>query len=190
MSGPCVGVVSIQRDGAGDAVDRHLSWGMLVDADAVIVPAPLDWLRDPDVTFQVLIASARRTGPGLVERIQVRSATTIGLAAQPDGAAAMLRLAQPSAHRPFAEGFDSAAIEAALGADPDVWTALEITGVLPADVRTFPVSEVLGPVSIWERDRRENLVRDRIDTPGGVIGILCCWIIRCNRCETCAGPWW
>ena len=36
----CQPVVSIQRIAAGDAVMRHLSWGVLVDDDAVIVPGP------------------------------------------------------------------------------------------------------------------------------------------------------
>jgi hypothetical protein len=168
-----------------------LSWGVLVDIDAVLVPGPLDWLHDPEITFEVLVASARREGPGIVERIRVASAQTLGLTERPDGAVAMLRLAHESAHRPYAESFDEAAIEAALTGDPDVWAALEGTGVLPRDVRTLPVDDVLGPVATWERQIREGLTRDRsADDPSHAVGLLCCWIFRCNRCGTCPDQWW
>src|SRR4051794_36275965 len=102
---PCQPVVSIQRDGAGTAVDRHLSWGVLVDADAVLVPGPLDWLRESKITFEVLLASARRAGPGVVERIRPRRAEVAGVETAPDLGAGLIWLDRPSRHRPSAASF-------------------------------------------------------------------------------------
>jgi hypothetical protein len=161
-----------------------------VDDDAVIVPGPLDWLRNPDVTFEVLIASARNGGPGLIERIRVRAAEIIGLAAHPDGSIGMLRLERPSKHRPYAETFDMDALEQELGAQPDIWAALQVTGNVPPGIQGRDVSAVLGPLVNWERQEREELVNERLGDPQGSVRVICCVFVSCSRCFICSGEWW
>ncbi|MDQ3276335.1 MAG: hypothetical protein M3Q39_15250 [Actinomycetota bacterium] len=161
-----------------------------MDNDAVAVPGPLDWLRDPDVTFEVLIASKRNQGPGVVERIRVRAAEVFGLESNPDGSVALLRLERPSEHRPNAEILDTDKAEAALAANPDLWMVLEETGGLPAGIRELPVDAVLGPIVEWERERRAKLVRVRLGNPSDTVALRCCFWSGCQRCRKCPGNWW
>lgn len=188
----CQPVVSIQQDVEGDAVARHLCWGVLVDDDVVVVPGPLGWLRDTSVVLEVLLASARRSGPGVVERIRLRHAEISGLRSVADDAAAILRLASPSRHRPFPSRCDRDELAARLTENPNVWTALEDVGAVPKGVPDLPVSAVLGPVARWERQRREQLVRDGlVAKPVDVASSWCCAAFPiCCRHIQCVGPWW
>jgi len=185
-------VVSVQRVAAGDAVARHLAWGALVDADVVVAPTPAAWLLDPEVTFEVLLASSRRTGPGVTERLPVRQAALAGLQGSPDGAIAVLRLAHPSAHRPFTGAGDVDDLARRLAEAEDVWAALEEAGAVPRGVRNLPVEAVLGPVAAWEREHRARLVRNAlVETPGQLAYSLCCWLLPvCCRGLESPGPWW
>jgi hypothetical protein len=190
MPDSCEAVVSIQLATAPDAVSGFLGWGALIDQNRVITSGPLDWLRDPTVRFNVLLASARRGGPGVVERLEVEHAEIVGLSTNPDGAAAVLHLAQPSAHKHIVSAAISADdIATALRTEPDVWTALEAVGAVPAGLLQLPVDRVLGPVEEWERIKRENLVTSNLSpTPGDAGFHVCCMFFACP-CD-CPGPWW
>lgn len=189
MDWSCPGVVSIQRIAAGDAVDRHLSWAVLVTNDLVVAPAPLDWLRDPEVDFEVLVASARRAGPGVVERIRVRRADVVGLDGAPGGAAAILRLEHRSRHRPHAGEFERDEFEAVLAGETgevDIWRALVAVGAVPGDLLDREVLPVLGAVASWERARRAGSVHERLSSPRELTGSWCC-VFKC--CDDCVGSW-
>jgi hypothetical protein len=191
MPVPCEAVVSIQLATAPDALTGFLAWGALIDRDRVATPGPLDWLRDPTVRFHVLLASARRDGAGVVERLEVERAEILGLAGNPDGAAAVLHLAQPSRqHKPdVGAGISAADIATAIGGQPDVWTALEAVGGVPRGLRDLPVDRVLGPVVEWERITREGLVTTDLSATPDDAGIRwCCLFYRCP-CD-CPGQWW
>jgi hypothetical protein len=187
MDWSCPGVVSIQRIAAGDAVDRHLSWALLVTNDLVVAPAPLDWLRDPKVDFEVLVASARHKGPGVVERIRVRRADIVGLDGAPSGAAAILQLEHRSRHRPHTAEFVRDEFEAVLAEEADVWQALATVGAVPRDLLDQEVLPVLGPVASWERARRANSVHERLSSPPELAATWCC-LDKC--CAACVGRWW
>lgn len=187
MDWSCPGVVSIQRIAAGDAVDRHLSWAVLVTNDLVVAPAPLDWLRDPEVDFEVLVASARHEGAGVVERIRVRRADIVGLDKAPSGAAAILQLEHRSRHRPDVGGFERDEFKAVLAEEVDIWQALATVGAVPRDLLDQEVRPVLGPVASWERARRANSVHERLYSRSELVGRWCC-PFKC--CADCVGRWW
>jgi hypothetical protein len=187
MGYSCPPVVSVQRIDRGDATKRHLSWGILVDPGVVIAPGPAEWLRDPEVEFEVLIASVSKSGAVAVERIPVRRAEFLGLKSNPSGAAVQLYLVHPSKHRPYVnDDFDDEALQVALNGGADLWTALEISYGVPKGVRERPV-DVLDPVVRWERERRDSLVRQRlVDDAGGVVDIICCiWWVCHSGCKDC-----
>ena len=187
----CVPIVSIQRDGDGTLVERHLSWAVLVDTDAVQVPGPVDWLRDPDITFEVLLASRRQNGSGVVERIRPSRVTIFKVDGAPDDdASAVISLDRPSRHRPSGSLFDPVNFAAALAADTIIWQALEALGSIDPQVRLLPLDAVLAPVAEWERTRREQMVRDQIGSPDDIARGLCCAWGACKRCMTCGDPWW
>jgi hypothetical protein len=191
MAEPCEPMVSIQRLTAGDLVTGHLAWGVLIDSDLVVVPGPLDWLLDPTVQFDVLLASGRRNGPGVVERLKADQAEVVGLQANPDGAAAVLRLASPSIHKPSRGGaFDAQELGARLAAASSVWEALESVGEVPTGLLDLPVDRVLGPVNEWELIRRRDLVGINLSPTFDEAGIKWCCIFRRCPCDLCAGPWW
>jgi hypothetical protein len=186
----CPGIVSIQRDGHGSALDRHLSWGVLVDTDAVLVPGPVDWLSDPDVTFEVLLASGGRAGPRHVERIRPTRARIVGVEDPGAVPGAVIWMERPAKDRPAVLDFDTALVTAALSREPDLWTALESAGVVDRRVRTMPLDTALTPVVAYERRVREAMVRTNLQPPGSTAGFLCCWFMRCLYCDTCGDPWW
>jgi hypothetical protein len=191
MAEPCEPVVSIQRLTAADTITGHLAWGVLMDSDLVLTPGPLDWLRDPTVQFEVLLASARRNGPGVVERIKAEQAEVFGLQANPDGAVAVLRLAQPSQHKPFrGAAYDAREFGERLAGAPSVWEALETVGDVPGGLLDLPVDRVLGPVNEWELIRRRDLVRINLSPTPDEVGIKWCCIFRRCPCDLCQGRWW
>ncbi|WP_212993186.1 hypothetical protein [Actinoplanes auranticolor] len=176
---------------AGDAVDRHIVFGELVDADAVVVPGPLDWLRDPAIDFEVLIASSRRGGPGHVERVRVRQAEVIGVDSGPEGACAVLRLERAAAHRPYAGGrFDGDRLRTELEGYPDVWRGLCAIGAVRTELTDLDKDRVLRPVADWEAARRAALVRERLVSPAEVAQLKCCIFVICWWCQECRGDWW
>lgn len=182
----CPAVVSIQLATARDALDGHLAWGELIGPDLVVVPAPLDWL-DAGAPLEVLLVSAAVRGPGLVERIKPAEITTFGLEANPAVATAAVRLAHPSRHMPAGGTVDTAALEARLATDPDLWTALESLGGVRRGIRDLPKVEVLGPVVQWETEIRRGLVKTTVyRLPHEIIINWCLFSPRCG----CTGPWW
>lgn len=186
----CQAVVSIQRFGLGDAIERHLSWAVQIDVDCVLVPGPLDWLRDPEVDFEVLLASGTRSGPTLVERIRPVRAQIVAAQGAPDGAVAAIWLERASVNRPVVHELVDAAFVAAVETEPDLWRAFESTGVIDAGMLRLPVDVVLAPVVVWERARRSRLVRrDLVLAPHEMPAIFCCWLMACWRCHDC-GSWW
>jgi hypothetical protein len=190
--------VSIQNTAAGDAVSGHLSWGLLVDRDQVLVPGPFGWLRDTTISFEVLLASSRANGDFLVERIKTVGVDLTGLETQLDDGIAALQLDHGSEHGPTRLQNVSGKEMAALIADGhSVWEALEKLGAVPAGILARSVPKVLEPVKSWEAIVRERLVKDGVhpvQLPQGIPNWLCCaFSIACGNeaCRTqCNGPWW
>lgn len=188
MAGPCAGVVSVQRVSAANAVDGHLSWGALIDSNAVIAPAGGEWLTDPGVEFEVLLASARERGPGYVERIRVKRANVVAVtSAEPS--LLNLKLIDHARHRPSVGTFDKDVFLSRLRENPDIWQALVDMRVIPVDPSDYDEEVVLGPVVEWERSRRIDLVREKLIDPRDVTGFTCCPIV-CFWCEPCPRRWW
>ncbi|GAA0463772.1 hypothetical protein [Streptomyces olivaceiscleroticus] len=183
MSEPSEPVVSIQRADTHDAVVGHLAWGVLVGPDLVVVPGPVDWLRDEKMPVEVLLAPKPTTGtaPGFIERIKVESATTLGLSTEPAGAVAFLQLAQESRFRPVGEEYQRQQLLAPLHENPDVWRAFESVGAVPAGVRELPAAELLSPVRDWETDHRRGLVNDESGrTVAEVVARICPISPKCH----------
>lgn len=180
----CEPVVSIQRVGAADAVDGHLSWGVLVEPDLVVAPGPLDWVRDDAVSWEVLLASANSGNrPGFVERIRLERVEVLGFDAHPEGAAAALRLTQPSRHRPVGAAFDSEAFRDGLAGSPDVWAALEGCRAVPPGIRDRVPAQILPVVDAWEDTLRRRLVRTRGFQDPGAISVQWCKIFKTCDCS-------
>jgi hypothetical protein len=188
----CEPVVTIQRRSAADLIEGHLSWGVLIDRDRVLVPAPLDWLQDPDIDFEVLLASARQGGRGLVERIAVTRADVRGVKDGEEQAFAILTLAYESRHTAVrGTAYDPETLTSRLADSPDVWTALEEVGEVPPGVRDYPVAQVLEPVMRWEAIKRREIVRYRLEpSPDDASLNWCCLFHICTRCHECPGHWW
>src|SRR5947209_2174956 len=125
----CDPVVSIQRSDAPDAVAGHLAWGRLMNRRLVACPGPLDVLSAASVPLVVLLASADLSGPGTVERIAIERADVLGLQEAPAGSVALLRLAYASRHKPQPRRVDQINLERKISSSPDIWTALEETGI-------------------------------------------------------------
>ncbi|MGI5380438.1 hypothetical protein ACQEV2_40655 [Streptomyces sp. CA-251387] len=187
MTKLCQPVVSIQRADLSDPVSGHLSWGVLIAQNLVAAPGPLEWLYDEKIPLEVLLASARRNSPGFVERIKPEGADVMGLEDHAEGTTAVLRLAQPSAHRSATDEFRKEEFEMLLSASPDMWAALEGAGGVPTGIRELPKEQVLGPVREWEASLRRDLVRDRTRrTVGEVTWVWCPLSPKCG----CPGQWW
>ena len=82
------------------------------------------------------------------------------------------------------------ALEQELGAQPDIWAALQVTGNVPPGIQGRDVSAVLGPLVNWERQEREELVNERLGDPQGSVRVICCVFVSCSRCFICSGEWW
>lgn len=182
----CEPIVSIQLANISDPVDGHRSFGVLMAPDTVVVPGPTDWLDDT-TSFEALLATAERDGPGTVERIKVGSATVLGLDTAPGGGVGIMTLTHPAQHEPTVRITDTQAFETALGADPDLWTALETAGAIPPGIRGLPANAVLGPVRDWEQAHRATWPIRNFPHDPGTISVRWCKIIR--TCD-CAGRWW
>jgi hypothetical protein len=184
MSYPCTPVVSIQRVDAGSARDRHRSWGVLVDADVVVAP-PLDGFADPQVGFEVLLASRPADGSFMIERIAVQRIERYGLNANLDLAVLAFRLAVPSRHRAYLGTYDLAAFAAAFAGSPDAWAALVAGGVVPRDVLDRPL-DALDPIVAEEQRRRRDGVEDHgYDQVVDLLQGWCCIFHICHNCFLC-----
>jgi len=156
----------------------------------VLAPGPLDWLRDPAVGFEVLLASAVDADTGAVERLGVSRVEIFGRRTGPGGEIAVLHLESPSRHRPYTGQVDDAALARAVRHSGDVWGALVEHGALP-DIRDREPAIVLARVADWERAARERLVVDRTDDELPPLPpIFCCFFHFCRKCFSDQGTWW
>ncbi|MFD7818604.1 hypothetical protein ACFV6E_37730 [Streptomyces sp. NPDC059785] len=192
MPDMCDPVVSIQRSDIRDAVEAHEAWGVLASNTLVLAPGPLDWLHDDGIPTEVLIVpvAGRDDAPEAVERITIASATVLGFAEHPKGAAALLHLTRASRHRPTMQEFSASDLVAPLAENPDVWHALEQAGAVPAGIRETRPARVLGsvpeatpPAFLAERQvRRTYQVRDNTSPDiSEVAGSTCRPFPACQR---------
>lgn len=182
-------VVSIQRLGTADPVEAHLAWGRLIGNEQVVVSGPFDWLEAVPSGVQVLLASARRHGPGVVERLDVAGIRVLGMQPENDGAVALVTLARPSAHAHARLSMDLGEFEAALAVNSNVQEILESMGVLRPEINLLDPSAVLGPVGEWEQVRRNSLVRLSLSSNPGDVGILWCFFWS-PWCRDRTEKWW
>jgi hypothetical protein len=168
-------IVSIQRIDSGSAKERHLSWGVLADCDTVLSP-PFAAIHDPDVDFEVLIASSYLDGSFKIERIAVRRIDLCGLRGHVRLAVPFFHLAQSSHHTGrLQEPQDLNGFLRTAAATGDAWEMLEKYGVIPTYVRRRRLS-VLDVVVEEERRRRADLVVNRLREMGDVEFWPCCMV--------------
>lgn len=187
MDSVCEPVVSIQRAVAANALEGHLGWGVLIHPEFVLTPAPFPWLDDPTLRLEVLLVSAQRDGPGYVERISPSGIDVAALDGSPEGAVALVQLAQRSNHQHFESRLDVDQLFEQLAGQTDVWTALEAIGAIPLGRRDLPVPAVLGPVVEWEVTLRAKLVTTHVIDLATPRWPFCPKILP--WCD-CPGQWW
>ncbi|WP_459643364.1 hypothetical protein [Kineococcus sp. NUM-3379] len=186
METQVVGAVSVQRGTAADPVEGHLAWAVALDVDVVVAHGPLDWLHGGE-RLEVLAAAGDEPGPGgaagpPVQRLTVRGAHELGLADDPGGAVAVLRLTGPLYRGGAGRCFEPAVLDEALAAGTDVWAALEDAGVVPAGLRGQPHAELLARVGELESVQRLAMVRTTLlpTFPPGWINPFCLLSPKCG----------
>lgn len=191
MGFPAPPIVSLQHVAAGSARDRHLGWGVLVAADVVLAPAPEKLLASEDDWFEVLLASFPRptrrvAGDGHrpprvdLERIAVDRVEVRNLAGGPEGLA-VVTLADASRHTPLHTAYDVRAVARSIDAEPGLWRALVVAGVLPDGVLERPLSD-LDLVVEAERATRRRRVDEHCHERGGTVAFGFCCVFPWSSC--------
>lgn len=180
MAFPAPPVVSLQRPGAGTALDRHVSWAVLVAPDIVLAPAPEKELVDLSQRFEVLITSAPRRAQVVAERIVVQHVQVLRPKAAAGGLA-ILTLRTASRHFPFVSDADPRDAGPLLDQGLTFWAALEKIGAVPPGTLEQPLGLLRGAVKVEQAEVDASL---RVDEPaaGETEALKLCCVIWWRTC--------
>lgn len=180
-------IVSVQRAGAENAATGHLAWGVLARQKLVFAQLPQDWAGTGEPSLRVLGGSFGVDGSRPWKWIRATEVEFLGLASDPLGAVAVIRLSHPSAQVPLYPRLDTEGFRNQLLGSPDVWAALESVGAVPNLPTSLPSQNVVGPPEGGVPTR--TIVRQRLaHDPGDVGNWWCAWLGGCLPGGTTSWP--
>lgn len=174
--------VSVQARGALDRVAGHLGAGLLVDADTVIVPDPLDAVLAADADLEVLIFSVP---VGRDPDAEVMRPTQCRILCLEEGAACVLALRLPTRSRFEAQVSEMAADvfqEAFRVSGGNLWQTLHELKAVPARAGDVPEPDL---VELTRAERTRSRPQRRVEPQGSLdeLGFGICKLVRGCRGE-------
>ncbi len=173
--------VSIQDSSAADRVSGHVATGILVDGDAVLIPAPPPALFDRERQFEVLIFPTELHDHAKIDSLDCWKFSSFALDRRSEPVAVTGRLTHHSTYAAQIGEVDARRLASTLEeSGGDLWAALWELDALPRGIHEISPEQLATVTGIEREQRRAKHTSHRFEDYGDMTGGWCLFFCFCR----------